>query len=322
MPRRILNSADRARRQDEEIRTTSPLHDRLLVGPSRSNEEEDMRAASRLQQIQFAVPDRSDEEDGENPNELSSHGRDRGVNQYGEPLSPPPPYSPPDSEQGHGLREDRVWSNDRVNLYPGEGGRPEYVTDSTGRRERYVIDGFGRRVPWPYADRENSSYNGDEDPDMIYLESGRVLPRAQWEAEHPTEYSSDGSVEGENQDAHQSDHGGPRPTRDTTPRHWNSDNDDSDREIPRPRGEHRARSRQSGRQSLAGRGGRFGHEIGERPPHLESRARCLSDDSQEESSVDSTDSERSDEAQARYYRVWGSTGISFEMASSTGGPRS
>ena len=205
-----------------------------------------IQAAGRQRYRQVVGPDWDDSEEEGDLSQPSNQGSDRGVNQYGEPLSPPPPYS----EQDHSLGGNPMWSNDRVNLYPGEEGRADYVTDRLGRRERYVVDGFGHRVPWPFVDRENSSYNGVEDPDMIYLESGRVLPRNEWNAEHPMEYSNDGSVD-RGRDTSLS-HRGSRPQRRRTrPRHWSSEDDDSDRDIPRPRSEHRAGSR----RCLRGRGG-------------------------------------------------------------------
>ena len=271
------------------------------------SQDEVFRAAGRRQHRQTVGPSWSDSEEEGSPSQSSNHGQDHSVNEYGEPLSPPPPYS----------GQDQVWSNDRVNLYPGEGGRAEYVTDSSGRRERYVIDGFGHRVPWPFVDRENSSYNGEEDPNMMYLESGRVLPRSEWDAEHPMEYSSEESAGDGEQDASQSG-GGPRhETRRARPRHRSSEDDNSDGDVPRTRDGYRAGSRSSGRRSLARRGGQFAHGIG-RESAPGARRDSDSDHNEEESPVDDTDSERSSEAQARYHRVWGLTGISFEMAASTG----
>lgn len=289
MPRRVPTNADRVVHQNEVI-----------------------QAAGRQRYRQGVGPDWNDSEEEGDLSQPSNQGRDRGINQYGEPLSPPPPYS----EQDHSIGGNPIWSNDRVNLYPGEEGRADYVTDNLGRRERYVIDGFGRRVPWPFVDRENSSYNGVEDPDMIYLESGRVLPRNEWDAEHPVEYSSDGSVDDKGRDTSLS-HGGSRPqTRRTRPRHWSSEDDDSDRETPRPRSGHRAGSRYSGRRSLRGRGGRFRHGIGEGTPHVEPRDRRHSDSdyNQEGFSAEGTDSERLSEDQVRNHRAWGSTGNTFERS--------
>lgn len=283
------------------------------------SEDEAARLAVHRQYRQTVGPSWSDSEEEENPGQPSNHRPDHRLNEHGEPLSPPPPYS----EQDHGLSGDQTWSHDRVNLYPGEGGRAEYVTDSSGRRERYVVDGFGHRVPWPFVDRENSSYNGEEDPDMIYLESGRVLPRSEWDDERPMEYSSEDPADDREQDNSHSRRAPGLETRRARPRHWSSEDDDSDCEDSRTRGGHGAGPRSSGRQSLAGRGGQFGRGSGERSTHVDPRTGGNSDldHDQEESSINDTDSERSDEAQARYHRVWGSTGISFEMAASTGARR-
>ena len=182
----------------EDVKTSPPIPERGL--PKDQVARIAGHGHEHRQYRQTVGPSWSDSEEEENPSQHSNHRSDHRLNEYGEPLSPPPPYS----EQDYSLGGDPTWSHDRINLYPGEGGRADYVIDSSGRRERYVVDGFGHRVPWPFVDRENSSYNGEEDPDMIYLESGRVLPRSEWDEEHPVEYSSGDPADDREQDTSQS----------------------------------------------------------------------------------------------------------------------
>ena len=94
-------------------------------------------------------------------------------------------------------------------------------------------------MPWPIVDYENSSYNGEEDQDMMYLESGRVLPRSEWDAAYPVECSSDESVDDRHPITSQ-DHRGPKPdTRRATLRDRSSEDDDLDSERPNVRKGHR-----------------------------------------------------------------------------------
>lgn len=220
------------------------------------------QAAVRPRYRQTVGPYWSDSE-GEYDGTLSQasvRGRHFDSNEHGEPLSPPPPYS----EQGHDLGGGPVLLNSRVNLYPGEGGRAEYVTDEAGRRERYIINENGERVPWPFPDHENSSDDGDGDSDMVHLESGRILPRSEWEADHPWEYSSDDPSDDSDQEMSQS-HRCPMPrTSNSTPRHWSSGDDKSDSKVPKVRSGHNAGSRYRRRQSLAGGGGQSRHGTEER----------------------------------------------------------
>ena len=104
MSRRALISAERVRHQDEMIRAAGN-------SPHRQS---------------FSDWDQT---------QASNGGSDRGVNECGESLSPPSPYT----EQDDNLDGVPVWSNDRVNLHPGVGGCADFITDSSGRRERYVI---------------------------------------------------------------------------------------------------------------------------------------------------------------------------------------
>lgn len=292
MSRQAHNNAEQVRRQSEGTSTAAHPQYRQSVGPRWSDSEE-----------------------GGDPIHLSNNERSRSMNQYGEPLSPAPPYSELASTI---VGPDPVWLNERVNFHPGPGGCADLVTGSSGRCERFFINGFGIRVPWPFPDHENSSYNGEEDPEMIYLESGRILPRNEWDAEHPLESSSDESVDNGDPDTSQC-HCDPRPrTGHARLRNWSSEDDDSESEHPRARSRHMVRPRYSGR---SGRGGRFALGTEARPPHPDHHNGRFSDQDQEEASIDSTDSERSDDAQARYYRVWGSTAISLEMAASTGARR-
>lgn len=150
------------------------------------------------------------------------------------------------------------------NLYPREGGLPEYVPTSSGGRDRLVLDERGDLVSWPFADWEISSGDSDEDPDMIYLESGRILPRSQWEARHTVEYSSEGPSDDTDGQVSQN-HRRPMPQAGSrTPRHWSSEDESglSERESPRVESRHSARSRYRGRQSLAGRGVEDGSATG------------------------------------------------------------
>ena len=175
------------------------------------------------------------------------------------------------------------------------GGRADYATYDSGRCERYVIDGFGHRVPWPIVDYENSSYNGEEDQDMIYLESGRVLPRSEWDAECPVKCSSDESVDDRHPVTSQ-DHRGPRPdTRRARLRDRSSEDDDFDSERPSVRKGHRINRYIVVDQVLRVVGSRSRMKLERDLPMLnhELDASLVSIKIQEESSVDDTGSERS-----------------------------
>ena len=104
---------------------------------------------------------------------------------------------------------------------------------------------------------------------MIYLESGRVLPRSQWEARPTVEYSSEGPSDDTDGQVSQN-HRRPMPQAGSrTPRHWSSEDESglSERESPRVESRYSAKARYRGRQSLAGRGGRLRHRTGERRRH-------------------------------------------------------
>ena len=199
------------------------------------HQDEVNRAATRQQYRRSISPYRSDSEKEGNLNQASSHGVDHDVSEYGEPPYPPSPYSEPHHIRGG----EPIWLNARVNLYPGEGGSEDFVTDSSGRRERYVIDGFGNRVSWPWKDRPNSSFEGEEDdPDMIHLESGRIMIRSEYEAEHPMEYSSDDSVDDGHPGPSQSRRVPSPQTGRARAHHSNSEDDDSNLENQRPQTGH------------------------------------------------------------------------------------
>ena len=290
MSRRIFTSAERSLRQNAGTQAARHLFDseeqilnqasghsrghtytqasgrrqyRQVVSPHWSDSEDEVlnqasdqsrghkytQASGRRQYRQVVSPHWSDSEE-EVLNQASNSRCGYRYNEYGEPQSPPPPYS----EQDHGLDGGQTLSSSRVNLYPGEGGRPDYVTDSSGRRERYIINERGERVPWPFPDHENSSDDGDGDPNMMHMESGRVIPRSEWEADHSMEYSSDEPSDDRDREVYQNHHSPMNRTRDRTPSRWTSGSDDCDREIPRVRRGHSAGSRHSGRQSLAGCG--------------------------------------------------------------------
>ena len=113
------------------------------------------------------------------------------TNGYGEPHYPPPPYNERDEDFGGG----EALPNHLFNIYPGGERRPDYETDSTGRRECYITDEHGDRVAWPFHDHVDTS-DDDEESDMVHLESGRLIPRSEWERDHPWEASSDDPSDG------------------------------------------------------------------------------------------------------------------------------
>ena len=240
MPRRVATNTEQVFRQDAVIQAPGRLRCRQTVGPSWSDLEE------------------------ENVSQAPNHGRGRRINEHREAQStpPPPPYSERDPRR-------RPSSRSRFNLYPREGGLAEYESTSSGGRDRVVINEHGERVSWPFPDHENSSDDGDGDPDMIYLESGRIFPRSEWEATHPVEYSSEGPSDDTDGEVSRNHHRPMPYAGSRTPRHWISEDDSggSDRETPRAMSGDSAGSRYRGGQSLAGRGERPRYRIGEGSRH-------------------------------------------------------
>ena len=233
----------------------------------------EIQPAERSMYRQTVDPGWSDsEEDTLNQASIGAHRPI--IEDYAEPLSPPPP---PYSERDYRPDEGHALFDSGVNLFPLPGGRADYVTDETGRRERYVINEQGERVPWPFPDHENSSDDGEEDPNMVYMESGRILPRSEWEVDHRCEPSSDDMSDDPRHDTPQSRRRPVARTRDRTPRYWTPEHDEFDSEIPRVRSAHSAGSRFSRRQRLARREGRSSHETGERCRQLDNSRRRSSD---------------------------------------------
>ena len=244
MPRRGHTSAERVFCQEEELEAGERLRYSRPVEPRWSDFDEGVTERRR--------PDSEEE----SFNQVSNDRRGHRYNEHGEPQSPPLPYSEHDHQIGGG----EMLPNSGFNLYPGESGRPVYITDSSGRRERYVENERGERVPWPLPDHIDSSDDGDGDSDMVHLESGRVLPRSEWEATHPCHPSSDESSS-DDTDGHISQtHRYPMPRTRTSPS-WTSEHESSPHEAPRVRSEHSPAFRQSGRRGHAGRGGRCHHHI-------------------------------------------------------------
>ena len=175
--------------QDAETLADGSLqhHQSVARRWSESGFESGNEVAGRLYHSYPSRPDWSDSEDDDLD---QSPTRGPSYNPHGEPHSPAPPYS----EHDRHLNEGEPLPNSRFNLNPGEGGRPAYITDSSGRRERYIIDGGGERVLWPYPDHVDSS-DDDGESEMIHLESGTVIPRAEWDAHHPWYPSSDESLD-------------------------------------------------------------------------------------------------------------------------------
>lgn len=195
--------------------------------------------------------------------QISDDRRGHRCSEYGEPQSPPPPYSQHDQAGGGG---EGTLPNEGFNLYPGEDGRAVYITDSLGRRERYVENGYGERVPWPLPDLVDSSDDGDGDADMVHLETGRIIPRSEWEADHERHPSSDEpSSDGMDAEFSQS-HRYPMP-RTRTPPYWTQEHELSHREVPRIRSGRSPASRRSGRQCQSRRERRPHHSARERPRH-------------------------------------------------------
>ena len=200
---------------------------------------------------------------------LAAESRQDGVNQeatwipgystdpYGEPYLPPPAYDERDNDLGEGER----LPNYLFNMYPNEGHRPDYVTDSTGRRERYIIDERGERVAWPLPDHVDTS-DDDEDSDMVHLESGRVIPRSEWEADHQWEPSSEEPSDGSDEEFSQR-HRSSIPQSRTRP-YSTSAREYHDREVARIRSGYTAGARRSRWESHPRYSERFHHMARER----------------------------------------------------------
>ena len=245
MPRRVLSNAERVSRRGTEMETAGRRQIRRSIEPRWSNTEE-----------------------GRTSNEALDHGR--GGN--GRPRSPPPPYSeydyrleggqaPPYSVRSYRLEERQTSPYSRYNLYPTRDGRPDYVLHSSGRRDRYVLNENSERVLWPFMDHECSSDEGEGGPDWVYMESGRIIPRSEHEADNDWEPSSDdgyssGGTDGETSQAQR------RPVpeaRDATPFHWSSEAGPFNSETPRVRSGHSAGFRHSRRQNVGRYGGQSSH---------------------------------------------------------------
>ena len=186
------------------------------------------------------------------------------TNPYGEPYLPPPSYHEGDRDLGEG----EMLPNYLFNMHPNGLGRPDYVTDSSGRRERYIIDGRGERVAWPLPDHVDTS-DDDEDSDMVHLESGRVIPRSEWEADHQWEPSSEEPSDGTDEEFPQR-HRSTMPQTRTNP-YATSERERRDREASRIRRVYGAGARRGRRESQARYGEQFHHVVRERPPHRDRR---------------------------------------------------
>ena len=178
---------------------------------------------------------------------------------YGEPYLSPPPYDERDNDLGEG----EMLPNYLFNIYPN-GGRPDYVTDSTGRRERYIIDERGERVAWPFPDHVDTS-DDDEGSDMVHLESGRVIPRSEWEADHQWEPSSEEPSDGSDEE-YSPRHRSPMP-QSRTSAYLASERERHDREVARIRSGYSAGARRSRRESHPRYSERFHHMARERSRH-------------------------------------------------------
>lgn len=189
MPRGDHTNAEREFGQDAEFQAEERLPYCLPFEPHLSDSNEEV-AGRRL----------SDPE-GKSSIQALDERRGHRCNEYGEPQSPPPPYSEHDQHVAGG----DMLPNEHFNFYPGEGGRAVYITDGSGRCERYV-----ERVPWPLPDHIDSSDDGDG----AHLESGRIIPRSEWEDDHEWYPSSD-EPPSDNTDAEYQSHRYPMPR--TTP---------------------------------------------------------------------------------------------------------
>lgn len=170
---------------------------------------------------------------------------------FGVPRYAPPPYS----ERDHDFGRAEFLRSQHLNLNPEEGRGGNYVTDSSGRRERYIMDSRGVRVAWPFQDHVDSSAD-DEDSDMVHLESGRFIPRREWEGDREWEYSSEEPSDDTDEEFYQ--------RRRLPMRQRNAQRQRDDREVARIRGGYSAGARRSGRRSHAGYGGQSYHMVGDR----------------------------------------------------------
>ena len=160
----------------------------------------------------------------------------------------------PDSDhhRHHGGRG--MLHNDRSSHSSEQRGRLAYVTNSSGHGERE--DSF-------YKNHIDSS-GDDEESDNVLLEDPRYVNRRQWDADHDWEPSSDESSDHAREEVSQGHRHSNFRTRNVTHHSQASEDDDSDRDVPRVRGGRNARSRPSHRGSLAGRGD---HTIRAGPRH-------------------------------------------------------
>ncbi len=183
----------------------------------------DDQAAGHPQYRQPVSPHWSDAEEEGTGNQATSHRHDRSANENSGPLSSLMRYS----EQYHRLDGGQTSPNSGINFRPSVEGPPDYVEDGFGRRERYITNELGQREPWPYMDHEQSSDDGTGNSDMVHLESGRILPRPEWEAGREAGHSWEPSSD-EDQNPSQSQ---PQPIP-RTKRTMPSKDEDSDHEIP------------------------------------------------------------------------------------------
>ena len=166
----------------------------------------------------------------------------------------PPPYYERDDHLGGGEVLPDYYP---FNMYPN-GGRPDYVTDSSGRRDRFVRDERGERVAWPLPDHVDTS-DDDSGSDMVHLESGRVLPRSEWEADHSWEPSSEEPSDEEFSQRRRSPMPQTRTSAYSTP-----ERERHDREVARIRGGHGAGAGRGRRESHQGYGAHSRHNFQER----------------------------------------------------------
>ena len=186
------------------------------------------------------------------------------TNEYGEPNLPPPPYYERDDDLGGG----ETLPNHLFNMYPNGGRQPDYVTDSSGRRERYIIDGRGERVAWPLPDHVDTS-DDDEDSDMVRLESGRVIPRSEWGADHEWEFSSEEPSDDTDEEFFQRRRSQMPQMR--TSAYSTSERERRDREVASIRSGHSAGARRGHRESHPGFRGQSHHLVQERPRYRHRR---------------------------------------------------
>ena len=187
-----------------------------------------------------------------------------GTDPYGEPYYPPPPYHHGDGDLGEG----EMLPDYFFNMHPDGLGRPDYVTDSSGRRERYIIDGRGERVAWPLPDHVDTS-DDDEDSDMVHLESGRIMRRSEWEADHQWEPSSEEPSDGSDEEFPQRRRS-PMPQTRANP-YATSERERRDREAARIRNGYGAGARRGRRESHARYGEQFHYAVRGRPRRQDPR---------------------------------------------------